>query len=135
MVTAPSSNSSDMKNNHLLSEISIIEQPELHLHPAAQAELAELFVSCVSENKNRNLLIETHSEHFIRKLQVLIADSNYKISNEDVAVYYIDKDQDGIATINRLKIMPNGKFEKKWPTGFFDKAYELSMELLKASTN
>lgn len=121
--------------NNTLSEISIIEQPELHLHPAAQAELAELFVACVSENKNRNLLIETHSEHFIRKLQVLIADPNCKISNEDVAVFYIDKDDSGAATLDELRILPNGKFEKRWPTGFFDKAHELSMALLKASIN
>ena len=133
MVSVPSENYFNRKNNHLMSGISIIEQPELHLHPAAQAELADLFVACVSGNKNRNLIIETHSEHFIRKLQVLIADPNCRISNEDVVVYYVDKDKDGVATIEKLEILPNGKFAKKWPAGFFDKAHELSMELLKAS--
>lgn len=120
-----------MKNNHLLSEMSIIEQPELHLHPAAQAELADLFTACINGNKNRKLLIETHSEHFIRKLQVLIADKNSNITADDIAIYYVDKNDNGEAFIDKLNILPNGQFENEWPTGFFDKAFELTMELIK----
>lgn len=134
MVTVPSSRISEMKNNHLLSEMSIIEQPELHLHPAAQAELADLFAACVTGNNNRKLLIETHSEHFIRKLQVLIADKNCGITADDVAVYYVDKNEKGEAIIDKLIILPNGQFEKDWPSGFFDKAFELSLELIKKNS-
>lgn len=134
MVTIPSSKYSEMKNNHLLSEMSIIEQPELHLHPAAQAELADLFAACINGNKNRKLLIETHSEHFIRKLQVLIADKNSDITADDIAVYYVDKNENGEAFVDRLNILPTGQFEKKWPSGFFDKALELSIELIKRNS-
>ena len=134
MVTVPDSKSFVMKNNNLISEISIIEQPELHLHPAAQAELADLFVACVNGNDNRKLLIETHSEHFIRKLQVLIADKDCEITADDVAVYYIDKNEKGEAIIDKLIILPNGQFEKDWPSGFFDKAFELSLELIKKNS-
>lgn len=112
----------------------IVEQPELHLHPAAQSELAELFVGGVIDC-NKKMLIETHSEHFIRKLQVLVSDPNCKLTNEDVAIYYIDKDESGSAFAKELKILPNGKFAEKWPSGFFDKAHELSMELLKNSVS
>lgn len=133
MVSVPSTKFFGRKNNNLLSEMSIIEQPELHLHPAAQAELADLFAACISGNKNRKLLIETHSEHFIRKLQVLIADKNCEITSDDVAIYYVDKDDSGSAYVKELRIQPNGKFTEKWPSGFFDKAHELSMELLKNS--
>ena len=112
----------------------IIEQPELHLHPGAQAELANLFVETVTRTEKGGpieVLIETHSEHFIRRLQALIADKNIPITNDDVKIYYVDKNDENEAFIEEMKIMPNGQFEKEWPSGFFDKAHELSMELLK----
>lgn len=115
-------------------ETIYIEQPELHLHPAAQADLADLFVNCVLESNNgKRIVIETHSEHLIRKLQVLIADKNNMFTNEMIKIYYLDKDEQGVANVEEMKILPNGKFEKRWPSGFFDKAHELSMELLKNS--
>ena len=116
------------------TDVIVVEQPELHLHPAAQAELADLFVSCVTENKNQRMLIETHSEHFIRKLQVLVADKNNKITSDDVAIYYVDKNDKGEAYVDKLNLLPNGQFEKEWPTGFFDKALELSMDLIKKNS-
>lgn len=122
----------------IIKSTFVIEQPELHLHPGAQAELANLFVDVVSQNnndKNINILIETHSEHLIRRLQALIADRNVSISNEDVIIYYVDKNEKNEAYVNEMKILPNGQFEKEWPSGFFDKAYELSMELLKNNFN
>ena len=82
----------------------------------------------------QQFLIETHSEHFIRKLQVLIADKDCEITADDVAVYYIDKNEKGEAIIDKLIILPNGQFEKDWPSGFFDKAFELSLELIKKNS-
>lgn len=136
LVSASSEEFFEKKDNYRLSEISIIEQPELHLHPAAQAELADLFAACICSNTNRKMLVETHSEHFIRKLQVLIADKNCEITANDVAIYYVDKNEKGEAFIDKLNILPNGQFEKEWPSGFFDKAFELSLELItKTSEN
>lgn len=114
-------------------ETIYIEQPELHLHPAAQAELADVFVNCVLDNTENCLVIETHSEHLIRKLQVLVADKDNEFTADMIRVYYVDKDENGVAHVQEMKILDNGKFEQKWPTGFFDKAHELSMELLKNS--
>ena len=110
----------------------LIEQPELHLHPAAQAEMAKLFVKYVQCDEDNRLLVETHSEHLIRKLQVLIASKDCPITNDMVKVYYVDLDDDGDAKVTDMKILPNGKFEKKWPSGFFDKGYQLSVELANA---
>ncbi len=110
-----------------------IEQPELHLHPAAQAELADLFVDCVCSKKGQKLIIETHSEHLIRKLQVLIAESTNDFTNDMIKIYYVDKDEKGVATVSEMKLLENGKFKNTWPSGFFDKAHLLSMELLKAT--
>ncbi|MGG1140364.1 DUF3696 domain-containing protein [Bacillus mycoides] len=112
-------------------KIFVIEQPELHLHPAAQSSLADLFVEKIQKSKDAKFFIETHSEHLIRKLQVLIADPNNKITPDDVAIYYIDKKEGGSSFIRRMEISPSGQFLEKWPSGFFDKSFELSRDLLK----
>lgn len=116
-------------------EIIIVEQPELHLHPAAQSELASLFVSTILQpiDQNRKILIETHSEHFIRALQVLIATPSSGLTKDMVKVYYVDKEDNGSSTIKEMKIDESGQFEEPWPSGFFDKAYELSKQLLRAN--
>lgn len=54
----------------------LIEQPELHLHPEAQAALADLFVDCVNQRSTR-LIAETHSEHLLLRLQRRIAETTY----------------------------------------------------------
>lgn len=108
-----------------------IEQPELHLHPAAQAKLADLFARCIGDGTSPNrLVLETHSEHLIRKLQVLIADKSCALTNEMVKIYYVDKNTQGNACVKEMKIAPNGKFCCEWPEGFFDQAYRLTMDLL-----
>lgn len=129
--------SSLRKNKHLALEINnllLVEQPELHLHPAAQAKLATLFEMCVSANKNARFIIETHSEHLISKLQVLIADETCPLTSDMVQILYVDKNEEGCAFIEEMKIKENGKFEKEWPTGFFDQGYSLSKQLMKASS-
>lgn len=115
----------------------IIEQPELHLHPAAQANLADLFVDCVTNQRNNNrIIIETHSEHLIRKLQVKIAEQNNGFTNDMLAVYYVDKDnEDGSTTIKEMRISEQGRLIDEWPSGFFDKASELSLDLINAILN
>ncbi len=114
----------------------ILEQPEIHLHPAAQAQLADLFVDCVCNKKGAvgRILIETHSEHLIRKLQVLVADPEVPISDDQVAVYYVDKNQDGDSYVGKMELDERGQFEKAWPKGFFDKSYELTKMLVQASS-
>ncbi len=110
-------------------KILIVEQPELHLHPAAQADLADLFVT-FANNRRRRLLVETHSEHLIRKLQVCVADPNSPLTKDMIKIYYVDKEEgQNEATITEMKICDDGRFEEEWPSGFFDKAFELSMEL------
>lgn len=118
----------------------IIEQPELHLHPNAQAYLASLFASAVicSSFGDNKLLIETHSEHLIRAIQVLIADVDnpYHLAKDMVKIYYVhDKSESPEsqgAWIEEMKMDEYGQFLQKWPQGFFDKAYSLTSELMSA---
>lgn len=125
---------SKKRNKIAFPETIVIEQPELHLHPAAQSELAALFASAVTNPaaKNRKILIETHSEHFIRALQVLIADPDKRLTKDMVKIYYVDKGENGNSIIKEMKMNDFGQFEEPWPSGFFDRAYDLSMELLEA---
>ena len=92
----------------------IFEQPEIHLHPAAQLELGDMFVdTAVSGNQ---VLVETHSEHLIRRVQTRIASGSIKPS--DVGIYYIANSEDG-AQFTRIGIGEDGRFTEI-PAGFFD---------------
>ena len=116
----------------------IVEQPELHLHPNAQAELASLFVAAVKNTENRKILIETHSEHLIRGLQLLIANINdpYHIKVNNVKIYYVHDEtekqgQEG-SWIEEMKMDKYGQFLSRWPKDFFDKSYSLTKEFAHA---
>lgn len=110
----------------------IIEQPELHLHPSVQANLAGAFIEYIQNAKkndsNKYLILETHSEHMVRKLQVMVAKKS--LLREKVIVYYFDKHK-----CIEMKIEENGFFSEPWPNGFFDDSFNLSMELLSFKRN
>jgi len=108
----------------------LIEQPELHLHPKLQSQLAEIFADTVNNaNIFSSLFIETHSEHLIRKMQVLIAKG--ELDREKVGVWYFDNSE-GTTKIKEMKIDENGLFKEDWPRGFFDDSVNLTMELFEA---
>ncbi len=79
-------------------------------------------------------MIETHSEHLIRKLKELVADPDVDISNDQVAIYYADKDEYGDSYVEKMDLDENGQFEKSWPKGFFDRSYELTKMLMQANS-
>jgi hypothetical protein len=108
------------------NQLIAIEQPELHLHPALQAELGDVFIeSALGENKN-TFLIETHSEHLILRLLRRIRETAEgelppgatPLRPEDVAVLYVKPGQDGSEVIE-LPVNKDGDFDKPWPDGFF----------------
>lgn len=108
----------------------LVEQPELHLHPKAQAQLADLFVEKAIEDKNNRIILETHSEHLIRKLQVLVADPKVEINKDDIAIYYVYRDKGEGAKVQQMFLNNKGQFSEEWPSGFFDKSSQLTDELL-----
>lgn len=105
-----------------------VEQPELHLHPKLQSKLADIFSDTI-KNSDNNLFIETHSEHLIRKIQVLIAEGN--IDKNKVSVMYFNN-KNGVTKVENMEIDDNGLFIKDWPDGFFDDSVNLTMELFEA---
>lgn len=128
-------NSRPWKMKHNFFNLHILEQPELHLHPAAQASLADLFIASVqsANQQNKKFLIETHSEHLLIRLRRRIVEG--LISPDDVAIYYTEKnDQDGSVQVRRLDIDENG-IVSDWPEGFFEEDYQEAVALRRAIRN
>ena len=92
----------------------ILEQPGIHLHPKAQADLADLLIEVITE-RNLQILIESHSEHFLTRLQRRIAEE--KISTDQTALYFC-QNKEGISKIDRLEIDDFGNIQN-WPEDFF----------------
>jgi len=115
--------------------IITIEQPELHLHPALQAELGDLFIESALGNNKNTFLIETHSEHLIlrilRRIRETFEASQQKappkienpITPDDVSVIYAKPTKDG-TKLYSMKITEDGNFERDWPDGFFEERLE-----------
>ncbi|MBF0610610.1 MAG: DUF3696 domain-containing protein [Magnetococcales bacterium] len=100
--------------------IIIMEQPEIHLHPSAQSALADVLIDVIysrenGEDRNIQLIIESHSEHFLRRLQRRIAED--VIPREKVSAYFA-KVVDSASTLTPLKIDQYGSI-RNWPENFF----------------
>ncbi|EMB0807320.1 AAA family ATPase [Pseudomonas aeruginosa] len=98
-----------------------IEQPELHIHPRFQVELADLFISTCDRHP---YLIETHSEHLIlrilRRVREFHEDSKcLGLAPDQISITYLIPSPEGVV-VKRLDITADGDFEQRWPGGFFD---------------
>lgn len=95
---------------------TIIEQPEIHLHPKMQADLADLFIDIVQKSDNKKLIIETHSEYLLKRLRRRISEGT--ISPDDVSIcLFSPQTKECGATIHNLEISKKGFFE--WPVEFY----------------
>lgn len=133
-----------------LTEVGIVyvEQPELHLHPALQVRLGDLFCAHVEplvgyrghvdsdvrtpfRGGDRLFLLETHSEHLmlriLRRIRETddgeIAQPELQLFPQDIAVIYVDNQRGG-STATRLRVDAQGEFLDKWPRGFFTERSE-----------
>lgn len=101
----------------------ILEQPEIHLHPLAQAELADLFIA-VAKHRRVQIILESHSEHLLLRLQRRIAEE--EISNEDVKLYFCNTAaRKSNLTDLDLDIFGN---IKNWPRDFMGRSFEETAE-------
>jgi predicted ATPase len=97
-----------------------MEQPEIHLHPALQAELGDVFIeSALGERKN-TFILETHSEHMILRLMRRIREG--KLSPDDVGVIFVEPHSQGSRFVE-LQIDEEGDFIDEWPGGFFEESF------------
>ena len=116
--------------------ILAVEQPELHVHPAIQVGLGDLFIHAVQASESsvgpdKALLIETHSEHIMLRLLRRIREATdgdlppgaIGLLPEHLSVIYVENDGDG-ARFRPLRVDREGEFIDRWPKGFFDERAE-----------
>ena len=92
----------------------ILEQPELHLHPSVQAGLADVFIDCI-ENRGLQIILESHSEHMLRRLQRRIAEE--KFDRQCAALYFCEQ-SGGVSSIINLEVDLFGQIRNR-PDDFF----------------
>ena len=94
--------------------ILILEQPEAHLHPKAQSELADVLIDVV-KNRNIQIILESHSEHLLLRLMRRIAEE--EISADQTAFHFCQI-EDGNSRAEQLKVDEYGNISN-WPQNFF----------------
>lgn len=92
----------------------ILEQPEIHLHPAIQSGLADILIDA-RKRRNVQILVESHSEHFLRRLQRRIAEEDLR--GDDVGVFFCEAIPQG-SSVTKLEINLFGAIAN-WPKDFF----------------
>lgn len=93
----------------------ILEQPEIHLHPAVQAGLADVLIDAI-QTRRVQIILESHSEHLLTRLQRRMAEE--KLRSSDAALYFCDVANSGISRITPLELDSFGNIAN-WPEGFF----------------
>lgn len=107
--------------------VILLEQPEIHLHPAVQSRLADLFL-CVAKHRKLQIIVESHSQHLLQRLQRRVAEgkahvpgkgatSPFEITSDDVRLYFSSVSR-GLGRLEDLHLNRWGEIEN-WPDGFF----------------
>jgi len=105
-----------------------IEEPEVHLHPKAQSELAKV-LSEIAKKERKNLILTTHGEHILYRLLIEVAKGNLK--REDLAIYHFRLSTKGVTSVKRLMPDEKGRLDKGIPD-FLEKDLEEFKDFLDA---
>ncbi|MFW9713514.1 AAA family ATPase [Vibrio parahaemolyticus] len=108
--------------------VTIIEQPEIHLHPKMQAWLTNILVS-ISSKMKKKFIIETHSETVIKRLQILSLVPELNFSNKNLGIYYFERDDYGFNKITKTPLNEHGDIS--WPKDFMDQEISDAIQLQK----
>ena len=84
----------------------LMQQPEVHLHPSAQAALGSLF--CELAGKHRQLVVETHSDYLLDRVRMDVRDNNSALKREDVSILYFER-KDLDVKIHSLQLDEEGQ--------------------------
>ncbi|RPI63055.1 MAG: DUF3696 domain-containing protein [Planctomycetaceae bacterium] len=109
-------------------QLVYLEQPEIHLHPLAQRRLADIFKDAV--NRGIVSVVETHSALLLREVQTLIAKG--ELRKEDVALHWVQRDENGETTIRTADLDDNGAYCSDWPEDFDKTELEAEQAYLNA---
>ena len=94
----------------------LIEEPEIHLHPKAQAELAEVLAE-TAKAEDKQIIMTTHSEHILSRLLTLVAEKS--LSPNRLAIYSFEKDDKGECSATEIEVTELGQVTGGL-TGFYD---------------
>ncbi len=112
------------------SAILLFEQPEIHLHPKLQANLADFFLTLALSGKR--LLVETHSDHFINRLRRRIAEEQNNSLREKISILFVRPPHDGQgAVIEPLRVDQYGVIEN-WPPDFLPESSDEAEAIFRA---
>lgn len=116
-----------------VNSLLIFEQPEIHLHPRAQAGLGEFFL-CLARS-GRRVLVETHSDHLINRLRRRIAEDKSNHFENWVNILFVHPPENGRgAVVEKGRIDRYGQIEN-WPPSFLaESANDARAIMLAAST-
>ena len=106
----------------------LLEQPELHLHPAVQQRLGDFLLAC--SKSGRQLIVETHSEYLVSRLRRRIAEDASNALMSTIALVFAEY-EDGRSTFRPVETNEFGAIED-WPRGFFDQTSTESKRILEA---
>ncbi len=114
------------------SDIVVIEQPEIHLHPKLQSELADVFIETALGEEKKTFLIETHSEHLLLRIMRRIrettsgglVDGIQAIEAKDVQILFVMPSTNGEGSIiKKIALDEEGEMIDNWPGGFFEEGF------------
>ena len=104
-----------------------IEQPEIHLHPALQADLGDVFLESALSDGGNTLVIESHSEHLLLRIMRRMRETSTgnlpkgipEVRPQDVMVLFVEPDGEQ-SLIREMPLNEHGELVKAWPGGFFE---------------
>lgn len=116
--------------SQLYPQTIALEEPECHLHPSLQSQLADVFTDAHKQH-GVHFLIESHSEYLIRKLQLNVAKG--EIQHDDVSLIYVNSPSrpSYMPIITDIGVDTDGTLKNEFGKGFFDESIRLSNELFK----
>lgn len=113
-----------------------LEEPEKHLHPKVQTRLAHWFVALAMAG--RRFLVETHSDHLVRRLRGLIARAPSgsdleKWLAESVVIAEVEQSEDGQSHLTCSRLTATGGIAERWPADFMDEGTDEERSIYYAS--
>ena len=116
-------------------KILYIEEPETNLHPKLQSKLADMFVDACNRF-NLQIIVETHSEYLIRKLQYLTAKKEITPKMTVIHYFYDPKEArpEGEPQVKQINIQTDGRLTGQFGAGFYDETARLMTAILTGET-
>lgn len=94
----------------------VIEEPELHLHPAAHGAVADLAVDLANRRPSSQVILETHSENLVLRLRRRIAE--HELRPEQLSLLWFDHSEKAGSVVRRVDVQDDGTVSS-WPRGVF----------------